>query len=170
MLIRIARMEMRKSADGSVGRFSVDAQGCPHGCADCNAPQVSAFSGGTEVDVDEVWEQIEQSEGIGGIVLGGGEPFCQSGALAELARRAKEKGLSVHMYTGYTFLELAQQGAGGGVGELLSLTDVMIDGPCTSRLQVSAEENRLGSAAARLIDVQESLKKGEPVYIEEIEQ
>ena len=92
MVLRIAGLANKSTSDGPGVRFTVYAQGCPHRCDGCDIPQAHSFEGGTLCDVEELWETITQSGGIEGITLSGGEPFCQSGPMAELARRAKEKG------------------------------------------------------------------------------
>ena len=48
---------------------------------------------------------------LDGITLTGGDPFCQAAACAELARAAREVGLNVWAYSGWTYEQL--QGLGG---------------------------------------------------------
>lgn len=65
-----------------------------------------------------------------GITFSGGEPFCQPEPLAELGRCAREHGLDVMTYSGYTYQQLlmmAEQDK--GVHNLLSVTNYLVDGP-----------------------------------------
>ena len=50
--------------------------------------------------------------------------------MAELAARTKDLGLDVVTYTGYTFEELLEMSRrDSSVARLLSMTDILIDGP-----------------------------------------
>ena len=62
-----------------------------------------------------------------GLTLSGGEPFCQAAECAALARIARERGLNVWAYTGYTYKRLLA----GEVPDALALleqVDVLVDG------------------------------------------
>lgn len=67
----------------------------------------------------------EASE-IEGITLLGGEPFAHVAGAAALARFARENGLSVMVFSGYTLAELQ---AMPDAGQLLRATDILVDGP-----------------------------------------
>ena len=87
----------------------------------------------------------------------------QAPELADVARAAREKGLSVIVYSGYTFeelLELSRERK--GYLELLSHADILIDG----KFEIEKKSMDLrfrGSSNQRAIDVQKTLEKKEVV-------
>lgn len=157
MNIRIAGTANDSIQSGPGNRFTVFAQGCPHQCEGCERPNMHSFEGGMLCDIEQIWAAIDANEELDGITLSGGEPFCQPGPFALLAQRAKEKGLNVWTYTGYTYEELLSGGLGGGIMELLSHTDVLIDGRFVLA-QRTRELAYRGSKNQRLLDVEKSLK------------
>ena len=99
-----------------------------------------------------------------GLTLSGGEPFCQAAECAALARIARERGLNVWAYTGYTYERLLA----GEVPDALALleqVDVLVDGPFVEAEKSYAALFR-GSANQRLIDVPKSLAAGAVVLWE----
>ena len=99
-----------------------------------------------------------------GLTLSGGEPFCQAAECAALARIARERGLNVWAYTGYTYKRLLA----GEVPDALALleqVDVLVDGPFVEAEKSYAALFR-GSANQRLIDVPKSLAAGAVVLWE----
>lgn len=156
MNIRIAGMVNDSIVDGAGLRFTVFTQGCPHHCAGCHNPQTHDFSGGKDIDTEEIIQTFRKNPLLDGITLSGGEPFCQSEACLQLAEAAHAAGLNVWAYSGYTFEELL-----AGKAEwkrLLEEVDVLVDGPFL--LEKRTLECRFrGSSNQRLIDVQASLKE-----------
>ena len=99
-----------------------------------------------------------------GLTLSGGEPFCQAAECAALASIARERGLNVWAYTGYTYERLLA----GEVPDALALleqVDVLVDGPFVEAEKSYAALFR-GSANQRLIDVPKSLAAGAVVLWE----
>lgn len=88
------------------------------------------------MSVDQVVCDMEASaeeNAIEGITLLGGEPFAHAAASALLARRAHARGLSVMVFSGYEHEELRDRGD-DDVDELLSHTDILVDGPYRKEL------------------------------------
>ncbi len=80
--------------------------------------------------------------------------------MAELAARTKDLGLDVVTYTGYTFEELLEMSRrDSSVARLLSLTDILIDGPYRHEERDLTLAFR-GSRNQRIIDVKMSLREG----------
>lgn len=162
MNIRVAGLVNDSIVDGPGFRFTVFTQGCPHHCTGCHNPQTHDFEGGNDMDTDEIIARIRKNPLLDGVTLSGGEPFCQSDACAEIAKAAKEMGLNVWSYSGYTFEELIS-----GRKEwrkFLQEVDVLVDG----RFELSKRtlECRFrGSWNQRLVDVQASLAQGNVVEI-----
>lgn len=165
MELRIAGTVNDSIVDGPGIRFTVFTQGCPHGCPGCHNPQTHDFSGGTVTDTDELLEKIKSNPLLDGVTFSGGEPFAQAQALAHLGRQIKRLGMDVITYTGYTFEQLYADRSQNGWGELLSVTDYLIDGPFILA-QKSYEVRFRGSKNQRYLDCQASLKEGRAVEAE----
>ena len=165
MELRIAGTVNDSIVDGPGIRFTIFTQGCPHNCEGCHNPQTHDFSGGTLVDTDELLEKIKGNPLLDGVTFSGGEPFCQAHVLAELGKEIKALGMDIITYTGYTFEKLYENREQNGWGELLSVTDYLIDGPFIIDKK-DWEIKFRGSSNQRYIDCQESLKQGTAVECE----
>lgn len=165
MELRIAGTANDSIVDGPGIRFTVFTQGCPHHCGGCHNPQTHDFSGGEAVDTDELLEKIKANPLLDGVTFSGGEPFCQAQALASLGSEIKKLGLDIVTYTGYDFEELYENRDKNGWGELLAVTDFLIDG----RFEIAKKDwtSRFrGSSNQRYLDCQASLSSGKPVETE----
>ncbi len=163
MKFRMAGMEQDSIVDGEGMRLTVFFQGCPHHCPGCHNPQTHDFSGGKEGDTEEILALLAGSSLSEGITLSGGEPFCQPAAFRALAEGAHKLGKTVWAYSGYTYEQLR---ADAEKAQLLSLCDVLVDGPFLQEKKSLALLFR-GSGNQRLIDVKRSEKAGEPVLWED---
>ncbi len=159
MQIRLAGIEPESIVDGPGYRLTVFTQGCPHHCPGCHNPQTHDFSGGTLKDTGEVIALLGQNPLVRGVTLSGGEPMMQAAPLCEIARAAKEKGLGVWCYTGYT-LEALLAEANPDRMHLLHEVDVLVDGPYIAH-ERSLELSFRGSRNQRLIDMPKTLASGE---------
>ena len=130
--MRIANTVSDSIVDGPGLRFTVFTQGCPHRCPGCHNPDTHDPAGGRE-----------------------------AAECARLAAIAREKGLNVWVYTGYTYERLIA-GEVPGAMELLAQTDVLVDGPFVEAQKSYAALFR-GSTNQRLIDVPRSLAAGQVV-------
>ena len=151
--------------DGVGLRFAIFVQGCPHGCPGCHNPESHSFEGGYETTVDALIDEIDANKLICGVTLSGGEPLAQSGACLEVAERLKQQGFNLWLYSGYLFEDVMAGAVGEQARELVSLCDVMVDGPFVNTLQ-SYELVWKGSSNQRVIDVPKSLKAGKAVLWE----
>ena len=129
--LNLAQTVACTEAEGPGRRFALWFQGCPLRCPGCCNPEMLPFSGGRATPLDEVLADLDaataQSD-IEGITLLGGEPLAHAAAGAALARAARQRGLSVMVFTGYTLAE-AYALADPAVAELLGVTDLLVDGP-----------------------------------------
>ena len=75
--------------------------------------------------VEEIISMIQKIDGIRGVTILGGEPLNQSGALLTLARRVKELGLEIMLYTGFNLDELTDDDAMA----LVKISDIVVSGP-----------------------------------------
>lgn len=143
--------------DGPGLRFSLFVQGCIHNCKGCHNPESHKLDGGTLQDTDEIFEQIQKNPLLDGVTFSGGEPFLQAKALSELAKKIKDTGLNLYVYTGFTYEELLSGANDENFwGELLKYTDFLVDG----KFEEDKKHYTLlfkGSENQRIIDVQGSM-------------
>lgn len=159
--MRIADITQDSIVDGPGLRFTLFTQGCPHHCKGCHNPATHDPEGGKEMAVEDVIAAMLRNPLTDGLTLSGGEPFMQSADCARIAAAAKEKGLNVWAYSGWTFEELLADER-PGVRELLSLCDVLVDGPFILS-QRSLTLKWRGSTNQRVLDVPKSLAAGKAV-------
>lgn len=125
-------------ANGEGIRASLFVSGCRHHCKGCFSKQTWDFSSGSEFTDDVENELLSYCDNafISGLSILGGDPFepeNQPGILRLLKRfrdRFPEK--NVWIYTGCTLEELKTDGCTYRTkytDEILSLTDVIVDGP-----------------------------------------
>ena len=163
MKLRIAGTVAESIVDGPGFRFTLFTQGCPHHCEGCHNPETHDFNGGSEMSTDEVIKKLLSNPLTDGITFSGGEPFEQAGECAVIAKAARENGLNVWAYSGYTFDELLVKAEKQpDVMELLKLTDVLVDGRFVLE-QRSLSLKWRGSANQRILDVPASLTAGQAV-------
>ena len=146
--------------DGPGIRTTYFCQGCPHHCQGCHNPETWDFDAGTPMETEALAQIARDNPLCRGVTFSGGEPFAQPEAFAELARILKAEGYEIASYTGYTFEQLLQ--GAEGQRELLSLLDVLVDGPFVLA-QRSLELVYRGSANQRILNVPESLRQGKAV-------
>lgn len=114
--------------EGPGQRACIYVQGCSIGCEGCITPQSWQERINPKVNVKDIAETILQGPEIEGVTFSGGEPFEQAKALAELGNILLREGLSVVTFTGHV-LENIVKSSNGDWHELLSVTDLLIDGP-----------------------------------------
>ena len=165
MEIRISGVVSNSIVDGPGIRYTVFVQGCPHGCRGCHNPQTHDFAAGKTEDTDRLFEAICEDPLLDGVTFSGGEPFCQAKALAELGRKIKAQGLDIICYTGYDFEYLYENREKNSYGDLLEVTDILIDGKFILEKR-SLELKFRGSSNQRIIDVKKSLEAGRAVETE----
>ena len=152
--------------DGPGLRLTVFTQGCVHNCPGCHNPESHDMNGGKEMSVAEIIEMIDDNPLLDGVTLSGGDPFCQPKDSALIAAAAKERGLNVWTYSGWTFEQLVKMGENDpAVLDLLRNTDVLVDGPFILA-QKSLEVKWRGSKNQRLVDAARSLAEGRAVEAE----
>lgn len=161
MTIDIYGLAPNSITDGPGLRFGVFGQGCSHDCPGCHNPDSHRFGVGDKYEVGEIYRMIKKDPLVRGVTFSGGEPFDQPEAFRELAEMLKKDGYEVAAYSGYTFEELTRDKRSPKY-RLLSLVDVLIDGPFILR-QRSLSAGFKGSLNQRILNVPRSLEKGEAV-------
>jgi len=163
MEIRIAGTVPDSIVDGPGLRFCVFTQGCPHRCPGCHNTNTHPFSGGELTDTADIISRIDKNPLLDGVTLSGGEPFAQALACAEIAREARERGLHVITYTGYTFEELLTQNKPGW-RLLINQSDWLVEGPFMIERKTFSLPWR-GSLNQRILNGPASLAQGRAIPI-----
>jgi anaerobic ribonucleoside-triphosphate reductase activating protein len=130
-MISVAQMVPCTEAEGPGRRFALWFQGCPLRCPGCCNPEMLPFSGGQQMKLSQVVQEVRtasEQQNIEGITLLGGEPLAHAAGAAPLATEVRQLGLSVMVFSGYTLAE-ARNLPDPAVAELLALTDILVDGP-----------------------------------------
>lgn len=113
------------------------------------------------MDMDEIIVDIVSNPMIKGVTFSGGDPLEQAEKFSYIAKKVREKGKSVWIYTGYTFEEiLSKISENKGWEKLLNYTDVLVDG----KFDTNKKDEKLkfrGSANQRIIDIRKSLNTKE---------
>ena len=162
-------------ANGPGVRVSLFVSGCTHRCKGCFNSEAWDFSYGEpygEKLEKKILEALSPSY-IKGFSLLGGEPFepCNQKVLVSLLEKIKNKypNKTVWCYTGYDF---EKDLLAGGLGDadvtsrMLNRIDVLVDGKFVEELKDLNLRFR-GSSNQRIIDVNESLRKGSVVLMRE---
>ena len=137
-------------AEGPGKRFCLWTQGCKRRCVGCCNADMLAIEPRHLVSVDELCRQIANSKAendIEGVTFLGGEPMLQAPNLSSVARFAKDIGLSVMVFTGYTHAECIS-GLIGGARDLLAYVDILVDGPYDAT-RPEVDRNWVGSTNQR---------------------
>jgi anaerobic ribonucleoside-triphosphate reductase activating protein len=125
--LRVATVVADTEAEGPGRRWAAWLQGCPIRCPGCCNPEMFDARGGQLRTVAELGDQVAAAArgGVEGITLLGGEPFAQPVGAAQLARIARDLGLTVMVFSGYTLAELRER---DDASDLLEVTDLLVDG------------------------------------------
>lgn len=130
MKLRIAGIVRESIVDGPGIRFTVFAQGCPHGCKGCHNESTHDFAGGYDCGLNKILYEIDKNPLLSGVTFSGGEPFCQAQGFYELGIEIKNRGLDLIAYSGYTFEELSELAKDDKyISKLLDVIDYLVDGP-----------------------------------------
>ncbi|RKH14118.1 radical SAM protein [Corallococcus sp. CA053C] len=132
MLLNVTRLMRRSRVNGPGWRAAVWVQGCTLRCAGCFNPDTHAHERRHLVEPLALADSLDV-EAVEGLSILGGEPFEQAEACSRLAGRARERGLSVVTYSGYTWAFLRRSSL-PAVQALLASTDLLIAGPFVQRL------------------------------------
>ena len=162
MKIRLASAIQPDSiVDGEGIRTVIWTQGCSHNCKGCHNPATHDFKGGFETTTEEICKELKTLEGQDGITFSGGDPLFQVEACTEIAKCAKELGLDVWCYTGFTFEELMTKKKNI---EFLKYVDVLVDGKFILS-ERSLNVDFRGSRNQRILDIPKSLEKKEAILV-----
>lgn len=132
--------------------------GCSHACKGCHNTITWDANGGLAFDdaaKKELFDELDKSY-ISGITFSGGDPLHNNNReqIKELAEEIKQKykTKTIWLYTGYLWEDIADW-------DIVKSLDVVVDG----RFELDKKDVQLhwkGSSNQRVIDVQQTLKKG----------
>ena len=157
-------------ANGEGVRISLFVSGCTHRCKNCFNQVAWDFEYGKSFD-EETQEKLLTELGssyIAGLSLLGGEPFepQNQAALLPFVREVKRRypTKTIWCYTGFVLDEAEgvltdNRKNTSDTKELISLLDVLVDGPYVDELHNIRLKFR-GSSNQRVIDVQKTLQEG----------
>lgn len=160
--LRVVRVIEGTSVDGPGLRTSIYFAGCAHRCPGCHNEPTWDFAAGDNFSVEQLMEKISYN-GFD-VTFSGGDPIYQAEAVIPLAKAIKAAGYNIWCYTGFTFEELLEEPVPGTRG-LLKYIDAVVDGPFVLALR-DTELLFRGSSNQRVIDVHESLRRGETVLLD----
>lgn len=126
-MLNVAASRRHTEAEGPGLRYALWVQGCPMRCKGCCNPHYLSDTEASLLTVDEVVEDILKTPDIEGVTLIGGEPFWQADALSEVARRVREAGLSVMVFSGFTLKYIERQQREDWT-RFLKQIDLLVDG------------------------------------------
>ncbi len=161
-------------ANGPGVRVSLFVSGCTHHCKGCFNSVTWDFNYGnpfTQKEIDNIIEYMKPSY-VSGFTLLGGEPFEHSNqqGVLPLLRKIKETypNKTIWCFTGYKFDEdicdrMIKEWP--ETKELISYIDILVDGKFIEELKNLSLRFR-GSSNQRIIEVKESLEKGEIILWE----
>lgn len=136
--------------------------GCEHKCKGCQNPLTWNPNNGINFDAqarDEIFSALKQKH-ISGITFSGGDPLhpANRGKVFCLIKDIKQQfpSKTIWIYTGYTWEEIHENKY---LPHIIKYADVLVDGRFKEEL---ADVNYpwAGSTNQRVIDIQESIKKG----------
>jgi len=140
--------------DGPGLRATIFVQGCTHNCPGCHNPSTHDLNGGTEVDINDIINDLEKhKKQFSGVTLSGGEPLLQQDKLIPICLWCINNHKDIWLYTGFTYEKV-------NTLEIMDYIDIVVDGQFIEKYK---SYNCLfkGSTNQRIIDVKQSKKLNE---------
>lgn len=159
-------------ANGEGVRTSLFVSGCTNHCPGCFNQEAQDFNYGKlyTQDTENILLDCIKQPYISGLSILGGDPLCQDDmgliTLNFLARKVHSLGKTVWLWTGFKWEDFNFTNNFSLQSLLLSSCDVVVDGPF-----IEAEKDLSlafrGSRNQRIINVRETLGKGEIILYKE---
>lgn len=132
---------------------------CEHKCEGCHNPQTWSEDSGITFDTEAKEELFNdlKNDCISGLTLSGGDPLSCINRIeiVDLLKEIKSKfpNKNIWCYTGYKWSEVKNI-------EAMKYIDILVDGEFQEKLSIPSPK-WCGSSNQMIIDVKESLKRGE---------
>lgn len=169
--MRYAQIRNLDISNGEGVGISIFVQGCKFHCEGCFNKETWDFNGGKEwtEEVENKFLELASRPYIKRISILGGEPLAEENVQGVLSLTQKIHALypekTIWLYTGYTYenIFIFNKDASNKIRQsIIELCDVLVDGQFVESLKDITLKFR-GSSNQRLIDVQQTLDKGEVV-------
>lgn len=162
--------------NGPGWRVSLFVSGCSNKCLGCQNQEAQNFDYGeefTQEEFDYILKNLQRKQ-IRGLSISGGDPLWQNveglKILTELCKETHKLNKDVWFWTGFTWEEIFDPNLNNTIWkycrELIYNCDVVVDG----RFELDKRNIALewkGSSNQRVIDVKQTLQKGEIVLWKE---
>ena len=142
--------------------------GCEHHCKGCQNPITWDANDGLKFGIrerKEIYRELNKKH-ITGITFSGGDPLfaTNKGTIFLLCKDIKEKfhNKTIWIYTGYTWEQIEQDKR---MMAIMKYVDVLVDGKFVEELK-DVNYPWAGSTNQRVIDVQQTIEKGEVILHE----
>ena len=156
--MKYANIKFNDVSNGMGVCVSLFTQGCPHHCPGCFNQCTWDFAGGipfTEETMQSILDGLTDLGVHRDFCLLGGEPLCpQNYEISEyVISTIKEKlpDTKIYIWTGYLYEELLAKN-NAQLNHILSMTDVLVDGPFIEKLKDISLVMR-GSSNQRIINL-----------------
>ncbi len=106
MLYNVLKIERGTTVDGPGFRTSIYLAGCRHRCPGCHNPQSWDFEAGVKMSLEEFMDVVREEEF--NVTLTGGDPLYNPGGAGALVKAIRAEGLTVWIYTGFTWEEIVE--------------------------------------------------------------
>ena len=173
--MRYSQIRSMDISNGEGLGASLFVQGCPHRCTNCFNPETWDFNGGKEwtEETEKEFLKLIDRPYIKRVSILGGSPLAKQNldGVLKLVNQIRllfpEK--TIWLYTGYTWEQLFEDDKfdiDGGICEnqirraIILSVDILVDGRFEEDKKDLSLEFR-GSSNQRIIDIQQSLNKGE---------
>lgn len=138
-LVRIGDYSSLTGVHGPGHRFALWLQGCPILCPGCVNEDMLPASGGRNMRISQITSMIQRQthsdSPIDGVTFMGGEPMIQAKAIADILQWLHDNGdLNTILFSGFS-LNILRRDINKDVQHVLSMLDVLIDGPYIEKLR-----------------------------------
>lgn len=143
-------------------RFVIWTQGCNRHCFRCASPELQSISNGKAIAIDELVNQMRQSQ-CTGLTVSGGEPLLQPQSLIRLLLNVRYNipKWDIILFTGFMINQIEQVLR----VQLNQLVDLLIDGPYVDNLNDGiglrgSSNQKLHFLSPRLLPYKQHLETG----------
>jgi len=167
--IRLGGVKYKNKIGGPWPTTTIYVQGCYKSCENCFNESLQALSGGREMTVEELAQDLIENTPNKKVSFCGGEPMIWAKQLAKVADILHEHDFTVLSYTGYKYEDLMSDSAPISKyleepQELIKAVDILVDGEFQEENKLEIGDYKfVGSSNQRVIDINETLKQGEVV-------